>query len=162
MTRFLTRTPVLWTLFVAQFVIVFGFGFFRDAVGGQFLDFITSGRDARTALEAMSPAQRTTHFWVTVLLDTAYPLAYGGFMAGMALRFFGRFGKIAAAPAFAVIVLDLTENMVQALALSGTADVLAAKDWLTPLKFALVWPAAIIALIALAIAIMNMFRKKTA
>ncbi len=110
----------------------------------------------------MNASQKTAHFWVTVLLDTAYPLAYGGFLAGMALRFFGRFGKLAAAPALAVIVLDLTENMVQALGLTGTADVLAAKDWLTPLKFMLIWPAGLIALVALAIAILNMFRKKSA
>ncbi|MBD3771839.1 MAG: hypothetical protein IE925_17075 [Rhodobacterales bacterium] len=159
---FLTRTPVLWALFVLQILIGMGFGVFREAVGGTYLDFISSGTEARAVIDGMSASQKTVHFWVTVLLDTAYPLAYGGFLAGMALRFFGRFGKLAAAPALAVIVLDLTENMVQALGLTGTADVLAAKDWLTPLKFMLIWPAGLIALAALVIAILNMFRKKSA
>jgi len=162
MTDFLKRTPVIWTLFVLMILIGFGFGVFNGAVGGRYLDTITTGTGARALLDSLTDAQRSAHFWVTVLLDTAYPLAYGGFFAGMALRFFGRFGKIAAFPAFATIILDLTENTVQALALSGAADVLAAKDWLTPLKFLLFLIAAAIALIALAIAIVNMIRKKNA
>ena len=162
MTDFLKRTPVIWTLFVLMILIGFGFGVFNASVGGRYLDTITTDTGARALLDGLTDAQRSAHFWVTVLLDTAYPLAYGGFMAGMALRFFGRFGKIAAFPAFATIVVDLTENTVQALALSGVADVLAAKDWLTPLKFLLFLIAAAIALIALVIAIVNMIRKKNA
>ena len=162
MTDFLKRTPVIWTLFVLQILIGLGFGVFNGAVGGTYLDTITTDTGARALMDGMTAAQRSAHFWVTVLLDTAYPLAYGGFFAGMALRFFGRFGKIAAFPAFATIIVDLTENTVQALALSGAADVLAAKDWLTPLKFLFFMIAAAIALVALVIAIVNMIRKKTA
>ncbi len=40
---FLTRTPVLWALFVLQILIGMGFGVFREAVGGTYLDFISSG-----------------------------------------------------------------------------------------------------------------------
>ncbi len=158
--NFLTRTPVLWTLFVLQFVIMFGFQYFRNDVGGAYLDMISSGKQAHEVLAAMSDAQREMHFRVTVFLDTAYPLAYGGFLAGMAMRFFGSFGKAAALPAFGTIIVDLTENTVQALALSGRADVLDAKEWLTPLKFGLFFLAAVIALVALGIAIVNMFRKR--
>jgi hypothetical protein len=89
-------------------------------------------------------------------------VAYGGFLAGMALRFFGSFGKAAAVPAFATIIVDLTENTVQALALKGSVDVLDAKEWLTPLKFGLFFLAAAIALVALIIAIVNLFRRKQA
>ena len=159
---FLTRTPVLWTLFVLQFVIFFGFRYFQQAVGGTFLDFLSSAQQCRELIAGMTDTQRETHFLVTVLLDTAYPLAYGGFLAGMAMRFFGSYGKAAALPAFATIIVDLTENTVQALALSGTADVLDAKEWLTPLKFGLFFLAAAIALVALGIAIVNMFRKRAA
>ena len=162
MTAFLTRTPVLWGLFVLQLVIGLGFGVFREAAGGQLLDMQMSGEASRAILAGMTGPQRAAHFWITVLLDTLYPLVYGGFFAGMALRFFGRFGKIAAFPAFAAIVVDLTENTLQALALSGTADVLSAKDWVTPLKYGLVLVAMAIAIIALIIAIVNMIRKKNA
>ena len=110
----------------------------------------------------MTEAQRSAHFWITVLLDTAYPLAYGGFFAAMALRFFGRYGPLAALPALATIIVDLTENTVQALALSGAADALDAKSWLTPLKFGLFFLAAAIALIALVIAVAHLFRQRKA
>nr|WP_321442105.1 hypothetical protein [uncultured Hyphomonas sp.] len=162
MTDFLKRTPVIWTLFVLMIVIGAGFGVFNKAVGGTFLDVTASAGQAREILAGMTAQQRDVHFWVTVLLDTAYPLAYGGFLAGMALRFFGSFGKAAAVPAFATIIVDLTENMVQALALKGSADVLDAKEWLTPLKFGLFFLAAAIALVALIIAIVNLFRRKQA
>ena len=162
MTQFLKRTPVIWTLFVLMIVIGAGFGVFNKAVGGTFLDMTASAVQAREILAGMTAEQRDVHFWVTVLLDTAYPLAYGGFLAGMALRFFGSYGKAAAVPAFATIIVDLTENMVQALALKGSADVLDAKEWLTPLKFGLFFLAAAIALVALIIAIVNLFRRKQA
>ncbi|MGB2176941.1 MAG: hypothetical protein ACPH9E_03300, partial [Hyphomonas sp.] len=119
MTDFLKRTSVIWTLFVLMIVIGAGFGVFNKAVGGTFLDMTASAVQAREILAGMTAEQRDVHFWVTVLLDTAYPLAYGGFLAGMALRFFGSYGKAAAVPAFATIIVDLTENMVQALALKG-------------------------------------------
>ena len=162
MTDFLKRTPVIWTLFVLMIVIGAGFGVFNKAVGGTFLDVTASAEQAREIVAGMTAEQRDVHFWVTVLLDTAYPLAYGGFLAGMALRFFGSYGKAAAVPAFATIIVDLTENMVQALALKGSADVLDAKEWLTPLKFGLFFLAAAIALVALIIAIVNLFRRKQA
>ncbi|MAB10453.1 hypothetical protein [Hyphomonas sp.] len=162
MTDFLKRTSVIWTLFVLMIVIGAGFGVFNKAVGGTFLDMTASAVQAREILAGMTAEQRDVHFWVTVLLDTAYPLAYGGFLAGMALRFFGSYGKAAAVPAFATIIVDLTENMVQALALKGSADVLDAKEWLTPLKFGLFFLAAAIALVALIIAIVNLFRRKQA
>lgn len=162
MIAFLKRTPVIWALFVAQLLIGLGFGLFSGAVGGTLLDTITQGDQARSLVASLTEAQRFAHFWVTVLLDTAYPLAYGGFFAAMALRFFGKFGRLAALPALATIIVDLTENTVQALALSGAADVLDAKDWLTPLKFGLFFFAAAIALVALVIAVVNLFRKRQA
>ena len=162
MTTFLTRIPVLWGLFVAAFLITLAFALLAPGVGGLYLDSIWNGPQAQEMLAGMGDSQKASHFWITVLLDTAYPLAYGGFLAGMALRFFGRFGKLAALPAFATIIVDLTENTVQALALSGTANVLDAKSWLTPLKFYLFDAAGIIAVIALVVAIVNVFRKKSA
>ncbi len=162
MNAFLKRTPVIWGLFIAQLLIFPGFALFSDAVGGRYLDTVTAGDACRTLIAGLTEAQRNAHFWVTVLLDTAYPLAYGGFFVAMALRFFGRFGRLAAIPALATIIIDLTENTVQALALSGAADALDAKSWLTPLKFGMFFLAAAIAIIALVIAIAHIFRKRKA
>ncbi|MCA8901879.1 MAG: hypothetical protein KDA53_11595 [Hyphomonas sp.] len=162
MADFLKRTPVLWALFVLQILIGLGFMVFREAAGGQLIDMVRSGEGARAVIAGMTDAQRTAHFWTTVLWDSAYPLAYGGFFMGMALRFFGRFGWIAALPGLATIIVDFTENTVQALALSGTADYLDVKDWLTPLKYNLALVASVIALVAVVIAIVNLIRKKRA
>lgn len=162
MNAFLKRTPVIWGLFIAQLLIFPGFALFSDAVGGRYLDTVASGEASRALIAGLTEAHRNAHFWVTVLLDTFYPLAYGGFFAAMALRFFGRFGRLAALPALATIIIDLTENTVQALALSGAADALDAKSWLTPLKFGMFFLAAAFALIALVIAIAHIFRKRKA
>jgi hypothetical protein len=159
---FLTRTPVIWALFVVQLLFGVSFGVFNGAVGGDLLDTIARGEHARSLIASLTVAERSAHFWVTVLLDTAYPLTYGGFFAAMALRFFGKFGRLAALPALATVIVDLTENTVQALALSGAADVLDAKNWLTPLKFGLFFLAAAIALVALFIAAVDIFRKRRA
>ncbi|RAN33837.1 hypothetical protein [Hyphomonas pacifica] len=151
----LTRTPVLWGSFILFLLIGVGFGIFSGVVGGAYLDTLDGGEASRALIASMTPAQRSAHFWLTVLLDTAYPLAYGALFAGLALRCLGRYGRLAALPALAVVVVDLTENMVQALALSGAVDALDAKVWLTPLKFGLFFLAAGIALVALLIATVN-------
>ena len=162
MTNFLRRTPVIWTLFVLMIVTGIGFGFFRSDVGGVYLDTSSSMVQSREIIAGMSAEQRDTHFWVTVTLDTAFPLAYGGFFAAMALRYFSGLGGAAAMPALATIIVDLTENTVQALALHGTVDVLDTKEWLTPLKFGLFFLAAAIALVALIMAFVALFRRKQA
>ena len=162
MMHFLTRTPTLFALFILQALIFLGFGPFVEGVGGTFLDTVMTGEESRAVIAHMSSGQRWTHFGVTVLLDTIYPIAYGAFFVAMAVRFFGKFGKLFALPAFAAAVVDLTENTVQALALSGAADVLDAKDWLTPLKFGLFALAGVIALIGFIIGVVHMFTNKHA
>lgn len=162
MRSFLKQTPVIWGLFIAMILTGAGFGAFNEAVGGTYLDMIATGDQSRTLIAGLSEAQRSAHFRVTIFLDTAFPIAYGGFFAGMALRFFAQYGPIAALPALATAIVDLTENTVQALALSGAADALDAKAWLTPLKFGLLYLAAGIALIALVIGVVNIFRNRQA
>jgi len=156
----ITRTPVLWTLFVLTVVITAAFLALAPAVGGQFLDMTSAPADTRAAYDAMSPGQRTAHFWITVLLDTAYPLSFGLFFAGMAWRFFGKWGPLAAIPGFAVLIVDLTENPLPAITLSGAAYVLEPKAWVTPLKMNLFWAAALIALVAAGIALYRLVAKK--
>ncbi len=155
----LTRAPVIWALFFAMIIISAGFQFFGPSVGGVYLDLQVTGVAGRVLIDGQTEAQRNAHFWVTVLLDTAYPLAYGGFFAAMALRFFGKAGPVLALPALATMVADLGENTVQALALAGTADLLDVKDWLTPLKFGLFALAALIALVALGLAVFRLVRR---
>ncbi|MCU0733724.1 MAG: hypothetical protein MUE84_19350 [Hyphomonas sp.] len=158
----ITRTPVLWILFVLTIVIGAGFGVFAPAVGGQFLDMVSAPAETRAVYEAMTPEQRSKHFWLTVLLDTAFPLSFGLFFAGMAWRFFGKWGPLAAIPGFAVLIVDLTENTLQAITLFGAAYVLEPKAWVSPLKMNLFYLAALIALIAAGIAVFRLVTKKKA
>lgn len=158
----ITRTPVLWSLFVLTLFITGGFVALAPMVGGQFLDSLSDPAASQALVAGLSESQRAAHFWITVLLDTAYPFAYGLFFAGMALRFFGKWSRLAALPAFAVMIVDLTENTLQALTLAGAGDFLGPKAWITPLKFNLFYLAALIALVALGVTLFRMIRKPAA
>ena len=159
---FITRTPILWTLFVLTVVIFVVFGVLAPMVGGQFLDMVSKPEDTRAVFDAMTSSERTVHFWITVLLDTAFPLSFGLFFAGMAWRFFGKLGPYAAIPGFVVLIVDLTENTLQAITLSGAAYVLEPKEWVSPLKMNLFYLAALIALVAAGIALYRVIAKKKA
>jgi hypothetical protein len=74
------------------------------------------------------------HAWVTGTLDVAYPLAYGLFFAGSTLAFFPRAGLYLAWLPLLAIPVDLTEGVVQVLALLNINDWLASKAFITPLK----------------------------
>jgi hypothetical protein len=157
---FITRTPVLWALFVLTIALTVAFGAAAPAVGGQFLDMVSAPEDTRAVFDAMTPSERSMHFWLTLVLDTAYPFSFGLFFAGMAWRFFGKWGRFAAIPGFAVLIVDLTENMLQAITLSGAAYVLEPKAWVSPLKMNLFYAAALIALVAAGIALYRLITKK--
>ena len=159
---FITRTPILWTLFVLTVVIFVVFGVLAPMVGGQFLDMVSEPEGTRALFDAMTSSERTVHFWITVLLDTAFPLSFGLFFAGMAWRFFGKLGPYAAIPGFVVLIVDLTENTLQAITLSGAAYVLEPKEWVSPLKMNLFYLAALIALVAAGIALYRVIAKKKA
>lgn len=160
--QILTRAPVLWALLVLMILSGAGFQLFSPMVGGAYLDLVSEPGEVRALFDGLSPEQKTAHFWITVLNDTLFPLSFGLLFAGMALRFFGKWGRLAALPAFAVLIFDLTENTVQALALSGAADALDAKAWLTPGKFGLFWLAAAIALVAALIGLVRLVTRRRA
>ncbi|MEQ9316953.1 MAG: hypothetical protein RLN72_13945, partial [Henriciella sp.] len=82
----LSRWQVILLCFVAMVLIGMSFAPVQDAIDGKLLDMIFSGEAAQARLAELSAEQREAHFWATVLNDTAYPLAYGGFFAGLAAR----------------------------------------------------------------------------
>ncbi|MCR9279476.1 MAG: hypothetical protein NXH85_16080 [Pseudomonadaceae bacterium] len=130
----LSQTRAIVISFIATLLIGFGFGVFGDQVGGVLLDEIMSADAARALIAGMSEAQRDAHFWVTVGLDSAYPIAYGAFLVGLLARLGQNLRRLCVAPAMATVVVDYLENTVQALALVGNDAWLIAKDVLTPLK----------------------------
>lgn len=131
----LSQTKAIVLSFIATLFVGFGFGVFGDQVGGVLLDQIMSGDAARSLLAGMTEAQRSAHFWVTVLLDSAYPIAYGAFAIGLLARLGQNWRGWTIAPAVAAVVADFLENATQAMALVGNDAFLTAKDVLTPLKF---------------------------
>ena len=130
----LTGTKVLWLFFFATVLISVLFPIATTYWQLTLLDGISSPAEARRIVEAFTPHQRNVHAWITATLDVAYPLAYGGFFIGSALRVFKRHGHYLALPGLLVIPTDLIEGVVQVLALTGTADWLALKAVVTPAK----------------------------
>lgn len=144
-------------LFLGLMIII---GFFLSVqapsmVGGGLLDRAMNGDEATTLINSMTADQKSAHFWITVIADTAYPIAYGGFMIGAIWRFGGRIRKWFVLPALAAPIVDLMENTMQAIALAGTETVLQTKTYLTPLKFSLAFSALAIVLICLVVGLIG-------
>jgi len=95
----------------------------------------------------MSAEQRTPHAWATSTLDVAFPISAGLLFAGVALRFFPKYGIYLALPGFLAIPTDLFEGVIQILALTNTADLLDLKAIVTPLKAVLLLTGLVIAII---------------
>lgn len=116
------------------------------------LDEISDPDQIRKTVAAMTPEQKSAHWWMTLLLDYAYPLAYGAFFAGIALRYFGLAGIWLAIPAFVLIPADMIENTIQLFILSGDESLIALKTIVTPIKLVAFITAATIALFGLGFA----------
>ncbi len=114
---------------------------------GGMLDLTLTGAQARSLLAQLTPWQRDVHAHATLLYDGLYPLAYGAFFAGLAVRLGGARARWIALVMLGGMVADYAENIVQLLALSGRADWLDAKTVLTPVKFALTGTAVLATLV---------------
>ena len=157
---FLARTPVIVFLLVAFVLLGASFYFAEQAVGGPLLDMQMNSADAFSRLEAMSSEQKHRHIIATLTLDTFYPLTFGGLLAGIVARFSAQYRRLLVIPAFVTVIADFAENFVQSLALSGSTNLLVAKDILTPLKFTSFILATIIALLVLIFALAKWTRRK--
>jgi len=157
---FLSSTKIIFTCFIAMIIISVGFSFLPNLVGGELLDRQMNAMDASARLSEMSSWHKSNHIWITLLIDSLYPLAYGGFLVGIAARFAKPWRKFAVIPAFATIIADFAENLVQVVALAGSENVLVLKNILTPIKFGGFFLAAILALVLLLIAMVKWTQKK--
>ena len=159
--RLLTTLPAIIVSFIFMIVIAMSFAPVRDVIDGQLLDMIMTGEAAKARLAELNAVQRTAHFWGTVINDTAFPLAYGAFFAGVAGRFApARFQRLAMLPAALTILTDLAENTVQAIALTGEPGLLALKNVLSPLKFGLLALSAGLALVLALAALVRWIRRR--
>ena len=148
----LTKTTTLAFLLLTFMALILGFSIFTEATGGIILDTIGPVSDTQALLASMSEAQKLAHFRLTLWLDMLFPLAYGGLFAGLTLRYFQTYGKWLVLPALLVIPVDITENVIQMLALSGSESLLGIKALLTPTKFILFQLSAGLALTSIIVA----------
>jgi hypothetical protein len=162
MRAFLTKGSVIVATGLAFLGLTLAFGVWIEAYDLHIIDEISDPDQIRAVVAAMSDEQRSAHWWMTLVLDYFYPLAYGGFFAGMALRFFGKAGPWLALPALICIPADVIENTVQLFILAGDDSLIWLKAIMTPLKLAAFIPAALIALIGLGIAAYRRFGGKPA
>lgn len=154
----LTRTSTIWISGLLFLALTIAFGIVIDIYNLHIIDEIADPDKVRAVIASMTPEQRSAHFYMTLILDMPYPLAYGVFFAGLALRFFGKAGVWLALPAFICIPADLVENTVQMVVLAGHENWLWLKVFMTPLKLATFIPASLIAIAALAIALKRRLR----
>lgn len=146
MRSFLTNSNTLWVLFTLFVLETIAFGVIMYIWDFHVIDEMSNPEAIRQHIGEMSVLQRNVHAWTTATLDVAYPLTYGPLFAGLVLR---AFRTLFAVPAIAVIPIDLTEGIVQVLALTQTRDLLWLKAYVTPTKLVLFVGAMLIALLAL-------------
>lgn len=150
MADFLARPLTLWVLLVITLAISLTLSLMSTP-----LDYVADPEAVSALIANMSEQQKQTHIWTTLTLDTAYPLTYGAFFVGMALKYFGQWWKWISLPGLTAALADFAENAVQVLALSGIEDLLWMKVLLTPGKFYLALLAGFIALVGLVISRYN-------
>lgn len=80
-----------------------GLALWTPSVGGVSLDSLAAVDDVQTLIVSMSPAQKNSHFWMTLLLDMLFPLAYGGLFCGLTLRHAASYGAVLAVPALIAV-----------------------------------------------------------
>ena len=101
----LSRTSVIAISFAAM-VLLGGLLRQTGAALGGMLDLTLTGAEARALLDRLTPWQRDVHAHATLLYDGLYPLAYGAFFAGLAVRLGG-----AKARWIALVMLQVTAGV---------------------------------------------------
>jgi hypothetical protein len=118
--------------------------------GLELLDGISDPNAARTLLGRLSPEQNLGHIWFTATLDVILPFAAAGLFASLTLNAFGKYALYLAVIPLIAIPIDLSEGVIQVLALTETADLLAIKAYTTPVKEMIYHLGFLLALVGLA------------
>ena len=157
----LAQTKTLWITFCLTVALTAAFGLVMYF--GQFgiIDEMYIAEDIRAHIDAMTPRQRMMHAWMTGTLDIAYPLAYGAFFMGMAMKYFERFGRWLALPSFLVIPADLIEGFAQIMLLTGHESFMGLKLIATPAKLTLFLLGLCITIFALFLAGRRFYRERS-
>lgn len=152
MRNFLTDGRTITWAGLSFLALTIAFGIWIQRYDLQIIDEIDDPDQIRAVVAAMSAEQLSAHWWMTLVLDYFYPLAYGAFFAGLALRYFGAAGIWLAIPSMIVVPADIIENTIQLMILSGDQSLIWVKAYVTPIKLITFLIAALIALIGLGVA----------
>lgn len=134
----LQRPPVL--LFLALIGAAVGFMLFhsKPLVGGVFLDEIFHYQESISLINGMTLSQKTAHIRLSLFADMLFPLCYGLFLTGLAIRVYSNTTPWLVSPALLAIGVDILENIIQVAALLDHTGVLVYKPFLTSVKYALI------------------------
>jgi len=152
MKAFLSNGKTIVWSGLAFLALTIGFGIWIQQYDLHIIDEISDPDQIRAVVAAMTPEQMSAHWWMTLSLDFFYPIAYGAFFAGLALRYFGAVGPWIIIPSIIVVPADIIENTVQLFILSGDFSLIGVKTIATPIKLVSFIVAALIALVALVFA----------
>jgi hypothetical protein len=125
---------VLWALILIAVPLLLLSKWSVSHWGLVLLDGISDASAARTLLGNMTPEQIRGHIWFTTTIDLILPIAAAGLFASATLHSFVKYGRYLAIVPVLALPLDLTEGVIQVLALTGSADLLALKAYTTPVK----------------------------
>ena len=135
--RFLpTSRRGLWTTFAVFAALSVVFGVVMALFDFAIIDEMWEPAAILAHVEAMSPAQRTAHAWLTGTVDVAYPFAYAALFGGLAVAAFPQ-ARWLALPILLCVPADLVEVLSQVMILSGHEEWVAAKAVATPIKLVL-------------------------
>ena len=157
MRKFLSDGKTIVWMGLAFAGLTIAFGIWIQRYDLQIIDELSDPDQIRAVVAAMTPEQRTSHWWMTLVLDYFYPLAYGGFFAGLALRNFGAAGVWLAIPSTIVVPADVIENTIQLFILSGDESLIWVKPIVTPIKLVTFLIAGLIALGGLGLGVYRRF-----
>ena len=154
----LARPPVILFSLISMILIGGSFAYFQKFVGGDLLDISMSGPDALKRLGEMTDAHKQAHTWITLFLDSLYPIAYGSFFAGATYKLLGHTKGWLTFPALLTVIADFGENIAQMLAMNGQENLIMAKSILTPIKFSML---IIMSLILLSVFLLWIIKRKS-
>lgn len=132
--------------------LTLAFGLWIQVHDLHIIDEVSDPEKIRMIVAAMTPEQRSAHWWMTLVLDYVYPIAYGMFFAGLALRYFGKAGLWLAVPTMICVPADIVENTMQLLILAGDESAIEVKAIATPIKLVTFIVGVVITLAGLGIA----------
>lgn len=133
-TSKLSSLSAVYALIALVLTCMLSFRIWTPYVGGAPLDQVASPAETIELLQSMIEAQRRSHWWMTITLDSLFILAYSALFALVAQNYWGRLVVPWLIVLACVVIADIAENTAQLFAISGNTVLLDFKALATPFK----------------------------